>query len=57
MKEKPDTKKKVRSSIAWYPQHLAWAKKEANKLYDGSVSMLVGKLVEERMKERANEIR
>jgi len=56
LKEKVDAKKKVRSSIAWYPMHLEWAKKEANRLYEGSVSMLVGKLVEERMRQKANEI-
>lgn len=50
MRAKPESEKKVRSSVAWYPRHLAWAKKEANINHGGSVSQLVAKLVEEKIK-------
>ncbi len=40
----------IRTSITWRPEHLAWAKDEAKICYDGSLSLLIRKMVEERMK-------
>ncbi len=50
MLKKSKEEQTVRTSITWRPEHLAWAKDEAKICYDGSLSLLIRKMVEERMK-------